>query len=67
MSTSTFAWAVCGSYNRDRMGVLKLQTGNAKWRAAVDTETVEYGVGGSRLFRCDEVRGGQVRFAVPGD
>ena len=36
----------------------------ADWRATLDSDTVEYGVGGIQLFRCDELPRGQVGFAV---
>jgi hypothetical protein len=45
------------------MGVQSSPEWYSEWRATLDIDTVEYGVGGIQLFRSDELPRGQVGFA----
>lgn len=46
-----FAWAVCAFFSRYHMDVQKTSGWYADWRATLDIDTVEYGVGGIQLWR----------------
>lgn len=49
------------------MGVRETPEWYSEWRVTLDIDTVDYGVGGIRLFRSDEVPPGQVGFAIASD
>ncbi len=49
------------------MGVRETPEWYSEWRVTLDIDTVDYGVGGIRLFRSDEVPQGQVGFAIASD